>query len=61
MQCPSCGTEVTEVLARHDYSIELTNGSWHKSDGEVSYVCGVCCSELDIDDIKDILKTVDEL
>ena len=63
MQCPSCGAELTEILAKHEYSIELNSetGQWGRGEGDVIYTCGNCSEELGFHDIEDILKQVDEL
>ena len=63
MQCPSCGAEFTEILARHEYLIEYNDElkRWVKSVGYVFYGCGNCTEELDFHDIEDALKQADEL
>jgi len=63
MQCPSCSQEVTEILAHHDYTIELdaSTGNWHKNENGVVYSCSNCLEELNLHDIEDVLKQVDEL
>lgn len=63
MQCPRCGAENPEVLARHDYSIEYeeTLRRWVKTEGGVTYSCGNCLAILETNEITDILKQVDEL
>ena len=63
MQCPTCRAEITKVFASHRYSITYCEASqqWVKSTGEAEYTCGTCLGDLDIHDIEDILKLVDEL
>ena len=63
IQCPECGAELTEILARHAYMIEYSTlmERWTKSDGSVVYTCSNCEVELSIHDIEDALKQVDEL
>ena len=63
VECQSCGEEVTDILAAHNYSIywDKEQGKWVKSDGTAVYVCSHCLEELDIHDIEDILRQVDEL
>ncbi len=63
IECQSCGEEVTDILAAHNYSIywDKEQGKWGKSDGTAVYVCSHCLEELGICDIEDILKQVDEL
>lgn len=61
MQCPNCGAEITEILATHNYSIEKHDEVWVKQVGGVIYSCSNCEVILDIHDIEDILKQVDEL
>ncbi|MBA7638622.1 hypothetical protein ES703_46278 [subsurface metagenome] len=63
VECSSCGKEPTTILADHRYDIryDKEQGKWVKETGEVVYVCGLCLEELDIHDIEDILRQVDEL
>ena len=63
MECTSCGAEVTEILARHTYTISHSEeqGKWVKDCGDVTYSCGTCLEELDSRDIEDVLRQVDEL
>lgn len=63
LQCPSCGAILTEILVHHNYTIEYSEEQekWVKSDGDASYLCVNCMEELDIGDIEDILRQVDEL
>lgn len=63
MECPSCGAEVTEILARHEYTISYSEeqGKWVKDVGEAGYSCGNCLGNLEPRDIEDILRQVDEL
>ena len=63
VECVSCGEDLTEILAAHNYSIKYDEeqGKWVKDVGEVVYVCGLCLQELDTRDIEDILRQVDEL
>lgn len=62
-KCPHCGAVLDDVLASHNYSITYSSEQekWVKSEGNVEYRCGNCIEELDIHDIEDILKQVDEL
>ena len=41
VECQSCGKEVTDILAAHNYSIyyDKEQGKWVKSDGTAVYVC----------------------
>lgn len=63
MECPHCGAELTEITVIHNYSIvyDKEQGKWVKQVGEVIYSCGDCEVILDIHNIEDILKQVDEL
>lgn len=61
MECPACGEELNSILAEHCYSIELIDGSWYRTDGEMCYRCGSCSDPLVVSEIADILKEVDEL
>lgn len=63
MKCLHCGKEPKEILVNHEYSIDYDEVllKWRKSDGKATYRCGNCLQELSIQDIKDILKQVDEL
>lgn len=63
MKCPSCGGEITEILACHTYTISYNTeqGKWLKETGGVVYNCAICMDELGIHDIEDILRQVDEL
>jgi len=63
MECTSCGAEITEILARHEYTIRLDEeqDKGVKEEGEVIYSCGNCLQMVDTCDIEDALKQVDEL
>jgi len=63
MICPYCGREPKSILVSHDYDIEYDEEQkkWVKGTGDVVYSCGECQAELNVHDIKDILKQVDEL
>ncbi len=63
MYCVRCKKNPTKIRAAHKYTIEYDaeQDKWVKSIGDVVYSCGLCLKELDIGDIYDILKQVDEL
>lgn len=63
MECPSCGMELTKILACHEYAIKYDEEQkkWVRDEGEVGYSCGNCLQSLDTRDIEDILRQVDEL
>lgn len=63
MDCPNCGAVLTEILASHDYTLELKSETdkWVKGDGDVTYLCSNCMEGLGFSDIRDILIQVDEL
>ena len=63
MDCPSCDKELTTILAQHEYTIryDKEQEKWVKSDGDAEYACSSCLERLDIHDIEDILRQVDEL
>lgn len=59
--CPYC-SEPLVIEAEHIYLITKSEDSgWHKEDGNVTYTCNNCDTELSVSEIKDILKQVDEL
>lgn len=63
MQCPGCGAELTEIVARHDYILSYSGEQekWVKDIGRVTYSCGNCSGELDTHDIAEALEQTDEL
>lgn len=63
MECPNCGWENPTIDASHHYSIVFNyqQGKYVKEVGDVFYVCMHCHGELDVSDIEDVLKSVDEL
>ena len=63
MQCPNCNGELAEILVTHEYAIDYSTEQekWVKGVGWVTHTCSICGIELNISDIKDVLKEVDEL
>ncbi len=63
MQCPSCKAENPEILARHNYTISYSEDQtkWVKNTGYVFYNCRNCEGPLELDEIEEALKQVDEL
>ncbi len=63
LHCPHCGAVVDEIIVSHSYVIARSDEQekWTKHIGGVVYSCCHCGGEIDIVDIADILKQVDEL
>lgn len=61
--CPVCEGASTEIEVVHVYTLKYDEAQdkWVKSEGDVRYGCGMCALMLDIHDIEDILREVDEL
>lgn len=61
--CEDCLADNPAIQASHHYSIEYDEeqGKYSRSDGRAYYSCGNCHTELSLQDIEDVLKSVDEL
>lgn len=63
VECLSCGESPETIMALHEYDIRYDEEQkqWVKDYGQVTYRCGLCGEEIEPQEIKDILKQVDEL